>query len=118
MSRDMRAELGGQRSIQQRARAGMNLRLAVFLLSVQLLQVTYLSSPSCSDEDTCDAEEKSWLGPLEGLLHDISSGVQRNVIQSSEGIFVSVKTAIKYHSTRLPPILFTWFQNIAPSQVT
>ena len=50
------------------------------------------------------------------LLHWISTRVQRNITQSSDGLFISVKTISKYHDARLPPIMLTWFQNVNPSQ--
>jgi hypothetical protein len=39
------------------------------------------------------------------------------ITPSSSGLYISVKTTSKYHSTRLPPIFLTWFQNVLPEQV-
>jgi hypothetical protein len=39
------------------------------------------------------------------------------ITPSSSGLYISVRTTSKYHSTRLPPIFLTWFQNVLPGQV-
>ena len=43
--------------------------------------------------------------------------MKRPIINSSEGIYFSVRSTVKFHSTRLPSIILTWLKNIHPSQV-
>ena len=42
---------------------------------------------------------------------------ERVVVNSSEDIFVSIKTTHKYHEIRLPPLVLTWLQAVSPEQV-
>lgn len=90
--------------------------LAVLLCAVTL---PLCCCSSCYEEGGCESGpgSSSWLGPLDRLLYRICRECQDNVIKWSDRIFISVKTTSKYHSTRLPPILFTWLQNVLPDQV-
>lgn len=96
---------------------------SLVLVAALLASFCSTASPSCSSDETCDADSDdnsliALLDPPEKLQQRIlSSQIRRNVIGSSEGIFVSIKTTVKYHNTRLPPILLTWLQNVFPSQV-
>lgn len=87
----------------------------VFYVAVFLPSLCF---SSCSDGGPpCKGGGTSWLGPEEGLLYKISNKCQQDVIQPSDGVFFTIKTTFKYHSTRLPPILYTWLQTVSPSQV-
>ena len=92
------------------------LLLLAFVAILQILPCSNDLEPSCSNEEACNGKEKSWIGRESDLLHLISNRTQRNVAQSSEDLFISLETTLKYHDTRLPPILFTWLQTINPSQ--
>lgn len=90
--------------------------------SFVVLQVSLSFTDHCPAEETCNGSSSlpaaaSLATPTEKLIRAISKKVQRNVVDSSEGLYVSIKTTLKYHSIRLPHILFTWLQNVFPSQV-
>ena len=51
------------------------------------------------------------------LITENEESMKRPIISSSEGIYFSIRSTVKYHSTRLPSIILTWLQNIHPSQV-
>ncbi len=58
-------------------------------------------------------DNKTKLWPEEQLRY-----IGENAVApQSGGIYVSIKTAVKYHKPRLPAIMLTWLQNISPSQV-
>lgn len=95
---------------------------AIVLVFFVVVQVSLSFTDHCPAEETCNGssslpEAASLATPTEKLIRAISKKVQRNVIDSSEGLYVSIKTTLKYHSIRLPHILFTWLQNVFPSQV-
>jgi len=66
----------------------------------------------------CNSTSTFLFDSSEVFNHRIAGQVHKNVIVSDEEIFISIKTAEKYHSSRLPPILLTWLQNVLPSQVS
>lgn len=95
------------------------MRTKLLLVFAAILVVPCSSSTYCSGEEAvCEGEGTSLLDPpRDRLLYKISNEVQHNIISGSDRVFISIKTTSKYHSTRLPPILFTWLQNVIPSQV-
>ena len=77
---------------------------AFFLLIAFLQQVPLcFATQSCSSDgegliEDC-SEEQPLVGPVDSLLHKVASNVQGSINHSCEGIFITVKTTVKYHDT-------------------
>lgn len=95
------------------------------LFIVALLLTSTYSASSCSDGEVCEEGGASssfshYLQPPERVIQQIShqiSATEGVAEASSAEIYVSIRTTLKYHSTRLPPILLTWIRKFSPSQV-
>lgn len=100
---------------------GDSLLLSVAVLLACLCRAAL--STSCSDDGECQGEDHSPLSqaldPSERLIHEISDRTRTPqwIADSSEGIYVSVRTTPKYHRSRLPTILLSWMQTVSPAQV-
>ena len=94
------------------------------IANLLLVVAVQASIPEAEDPGTCSAEEgcedlSSPVNPSVVFHHRLQS-LHRRVEKKgvlAKDIFISIKTTSKYHSTRLPSILFTWLQNVSPSQV-
>ena len=100
---------------------------AVLVLLSSFFSCSTELSSSCSGDAECEEEggppSSQLLSPSELLVQQIFShthsqeGGGREVTESSDGIFISIRTTLKYHYTRLPSVLLTWTQKLSPSQV-
>lgn len=92
------------------------------MISQSLWIVLVLRALACaaSSDDVCSSEgENSCSVWTKSSVLELLTGEhqEREVVSGSEDIYVSIKTTQKYHTTRLPPVLFTWLQTINPQQV-
>ena len=108
----------------------LNFSLAVFVLSLYLIEEALCpeSEESCSSNDGTSCKETGSLGQLfsshvSGLNGTFILGKQPQRQTSdvadacSSAVYISVKTTVSYHESRLAVLLLTWLQTVRPEQV-
>ena len=107
----------------------LNFSLTVFVLSLYLVEEALCpeSEGSCSSDDGTSCKETGSLGQLSsshvsGLNGTFILGKQPQRQTSdaddySSAVYISVKTTVSYHESRLAVLLLTWLQTVRPEQV-
>ena len=107
----------------------LDFSLTVFVLSLYLIgeAVCPESEGSCTSDDGTSCKETGSLGQLSssfvsGLNDTFIFGKQPQrqtsaVEYYSSAVYISVKTTVSYHESRLAVLLLTWLQTVRPEQV-
>ena len=107
----------------------LNFSLSVFVLSLYLIEEALCpeSEGSCSSDDGTSCKETESLGQLSSSLVSglndtfiLGKQPQRQTSDAddySSAVYISVKTTVSYHESRLAVLLLTWLQTVRPEQV-
>ena len=107
----------------------LDFSLTVFVLSLYLIGEALCpeSEGSCTSDDGTSCKETEGLGQLSSSfvseLNDtfiLGKQPQRqtsSVEYYSSAVYISVKTTVSYHESRLAVLLLTWLQTVRPEQV-
>ena len=107
----------------------LDFSLTVFVFSLYLIGKVLCpeSDGSCTSDDGTSCKETGSLGQLSssyvsGLNDTYILGKQPQrqisaVEYYSSAVYISVKTTVSYHESRLAVLLLTWLQTVRPEQV-
>lgn len=102
----------------------LDFSLTVFVLSLYLIGEILCpeSDGSCTSDDGTSCKETGSLGQLSSSHDTFILGKQpqrqtSGVEYYSSAVYISVKTTVSYHESRLAVLLLTWLQTVRPKQV-